>query len=250
MVFGQGFGENRIELRSFTTLNEKWTTLVQRDQRELQKALALRAPFVFKTNLDRTQTEAAGAFWGGQKAQVELPNGFDQALLQSIYSLDSGLSTAFFGSTDRIAYPVIFGIPVVSLVLMATDSGVSNNEAAQLTISWVGAAGMSTVLKHLVKRGRPYTAVSGISPKITYVGARGLSETASFPSGHAALSFAMATSISLLHPRWEVFVPSAFVASSISLSRIWLGVHYPSDVLAGAGLGIGTALLVHTLLAN
>jgi undecaprenyl-diphosphatase len=64
----------------------------------------------------------------------------------------------------------------------------------------------------------------------------------SFPSGHAATSFACATVLSVFVPRWRV--PFFALATLIALSRLYNGVHYPSDVLAGALLGVATALLL------
>ena len=69
----------------------------------------------------------------------------------------------------------------------------------------------------------------------------------SFPSGHAATSFAMATSLSLSFPEWYVIAPSMLWAASVSVSRAWLGVHYPTDIAVGAALGTGIALAVHAL---
>jgi undecaprenyl-diphosphatase len=59
----------------------------------------------------------------------------------------------------------------------------------------------------------------------------------SFPSGHAQAAFGTATYVSLVYPR--LAVPAAVVAVLIGVSRIYLGVHFPIDVLAGALLGIG-----------
>jgi membrane-associated phospholipid phosphatase len=69
----------------------------------------------------------------------------------------------------------------------------------------------------------------------------------SFPSGHASLSAALATSWSLSHPRWYVIGPGALWATGVALSRVHLGVHYPSDILAGIILGVGVAVLVDQL---
>jgi undecaprenyl-diphosphatase len=64
---------------------------------------------------------------------------------------------------------------------------------------------------------------------------------ASFPSGHAATSFAAATVLSLARPRWA---PAFYlVALAIGFSRIYVGVHYPLDILGGAVLGVAIALL-------
>jgi undecaprenyl-diphosphatase len=70
-----------------------------------------------------------------------------------------------------------------------------------------------------------------------------LPHSSSFPSGHAATSFACATALSVLAPR----LAPAFVvlACAIGYSRVYVGVHYPLDVVGGAVLGVlvGTAVL-------
>lgn len=92
------------------------------------------------------------------------------------------------------------------------------------------------VLKNLFSRTRPYIAVEGlhriIEEQIDF----------SFPSGHTACSFAAATVIFLMCPR-KVGVPAMVLAVLISLSRLYVGVHFPTDVIGGALIGIGAALL-------
>ena len=67
---------------------------------------------------------------------------------------------------------------------------------------------------------------------------------ASFPSGHATTAFAAALVLAFWYPRQAgVFMGLAVL---VALSRVVLGVHFPSDVLAGALLGSGVALVVHT----
>jgi undecaprenyl-diphosphatase len=96
------------------------------------------------------------------------------------------------------------------------------------------------LLKDLFDRPRPPVAHSGLDP----VGVVPIS--ASFPSGHAATAFAAAVAVGVLYPRlrWPLFA----LASLVALSRVYLGVHYGSDVLAGSALGVAiglaTALLV------
>ncbi|XJZ25775.1 undecaprenyl-diphosphatase [Bacillota bacterium Lsc_1132] len=71
---------------------------------------------------------------------------------------------------------------------------------------------------------------------------------ASFPSDHAAGAFVIATSIWIWRKRdgWIWLL----LAAAISLSRVWTGVHYPSDVIAGMLIGIVVAFLVHMILTR
>ncbi|MFI0899176.1 phosphatase PAP2 family protein [Streptomyces sp. NPDC020983] len=70
--------------------------------------------------------------------------------------------------------------------------------------------------------------------------------TSSFPSGHSASAAAFAAGAALESPGWGAAV--APVAASVAFSRVYTGVHYPSDVLAGCALGVGAALVVRALL--
>ena len=69
----------------------------------------------------------------------------------------------------------------------------------------------------------------------------------SFPSGHASLAFATATTLALEYKKWYIVVPAYLWAGSIGYSRMYLGKHYPSDVLAGAAVGVGSGYLSHWL---
>lgn len=90
---------------------------------------------------------------------------------------------------------------------------------------------VNVAIKPLVARTRPYELIEGlqllISKQVDY----------SFPSGHSANSLSCAWTIFRLAPRkWGV--PALALAVLISLSRLYVGVHFPTDVLAGAAIGI------------
>jgi undecaprenyl-diphosphatase len=92
-------------------------------------------------------------------------------------------------------------------------------------------------MKYSINRQRPYDAYPTIINPYT------LEKDASFPSGHTSTAFALATSMSIQYKKWYVVVPAFAWAGSVGYSRMYLGEHYPTDVLAGAAIGIGSAYL-------
>lgn len=118
------------------------------------------------------------------------------------------------------------------LVLALADP---SNREAWLICAAVGpvAIGLNYVVKLIAKRPRP--VLEGLPPL------GGAPSSLSFPSAHATSSFAVATAMT----RVDTLGALAFVlALALSLGRPYLGMHYPSDVLAGAVLGIALGLIV------
>jgi membrane-associated phospholipid phosphatase len=94
-------------------------------------------------------------------------------------------------------------------------------------------------LKELVNRQRPDQAYPDVIRTYTYTDGK------SFPSGHTTLAFATATSLALTYKKWYITVPAYAWAAGVGYSRMRLGRHYPSDVAAGALIGVGSAYLSH-----
>ncbi len=110
------------------------------------------------------------------------------------------------------------------------------------SILCIGAANAISIgLKYAVNRTRPYTEYPNDIIQRTETGPY------SFPSGHTTAAFSTATALTLSTKKWWVGVPAYTYASFVAYSRMRLGVHYPSDVLGGIFIGIGTGLLTWQL---
>ena len=103
-------------------------------------------------------------------------------------------------------------------------------------VSYVVATLLANVLKGVFDRPRPPVGHPEIHPLVA------LPDSASMPSGHAAGAFAAVAAVGLVHPRLRW--PLLALAALIALSRVWLGVHYLTDVVAGAALGATIAYAV------
>jgi len=142
------------------------------------------------------------------------------------------------GATSS-AYPVSIGVPA-GIWLVATIQG---NQSLQQKAYAVGSgvilsAGVAELLKLSVNRARPYTTYPQLIHPFD------ASEAGySFPSGHVSLAFANATGLALSFKKWYVTVPAFAWATAVGYSRLYLGEHYPSDVLIGAAVGSGSAFL-------
>jgi membrane-associated phospholipid phosphatase len=111
--------------------------------------------------------------------------------------------------------------------------------AVLAAVSYGVATVLANVLKAAFDRSRPPVDHPEIHPLVD------VPHSASMPSGHAAGAFAAALAVGLVHPRLRW--PLLALAALIALSRVWLGVHYLSDVIAGAALGSAVALAVYGL---
>lgn len=138
----------------------------------------------------------------------------------------------------KTAVPVSLAVPV----LMGGYSIIDKDKELFKDAFYIAFAsgvnlGLTYSLKGLIARPRPYDAYPGMLDVYE------LQDDFSMPSGHTSGAFATATALSLKYPKWYVIAPSFVWAGAVGFSRMHLGVHYPSDVLAGAVLGAGSAWL-------
>jgi undecaprenyl-diphosphatase len=107
--------------------------------------------------------------------------------------------------------------------------------AIAVAITAFAADSASFGVKDLVARARPFEAHPQIHPLYVV-------HSSSFPAGHAATAFAGATVLAYVVPR---AAPLLFlVAALIGFSRVYVGVHYPTDVLGGAAIGVAVGAVV------
>lgn len=137
--------------------------------------------------------------------------------------------------------PLSFAIPAgaVAYAFVKKDDD-SRKHALLITSSLATTAVLSWTMKYAFNRSRPYDK----HPELDNLA---IEKSPSFPSAHTSFSFSLATSVSLAYPQWYVAVPAYVWAGSVAYSRMHLGVHYPSDVLAGALIGAGSTYLSHRL---
>lgn len=133
--------------------------------------------------------------------------------------------------------PVSIGIPAILLTvgLIKKDSLTIQN-AISISGSLVISTLINTTLKYSIRRDRPFVTY----PEIIKRAGAG---SPSFPSGHTSLIFSAATAVTIAYPKWYVATPAFLFAGAVGYSRMYLGVHYPSDVLVGALVGAGSAWL-------
>lgn len=150
------------------------------------------------------------------------------------------LSNPVFDVVMPIVTSEIFvrSILVLAVLIMIWKGGKYGRITALLAVLVVILSDQmsSTVLKPWVGRLRPCKTLDSLNVLVN------CSSGWSFPSGHATNSFAQAVLWSVRYPRLGYFAYP--LAAVIALSRIFVGVHYPLDVLTGAILGSACALVI------
>ena len=100
---------------------------------------------------------------------------------------------------------------------------------------------VNVTLKDLIARPRPFVVNEAITPLITDV-----SPYRSFPSGHSGGSFAAMYALYKWVPK-KIGVPALILAALVALSRLYVGVHYPTDIIAGCIIGFMCSVCAYSL---
>ncbi|MEP6946124.1 MAG: phosphatase PAP2 family protein [Acidobacteriota bacterium] len=160
-------------------------------------------------------------------------NAFDQAVRNGIHSASSPALTSFFIGVSFIGSPVfLITLGVVAVIAFAYLG--KKRGSILIVITMAGEIVLDVGLKGIYARARP-------EPFFNYA----LPQSFSFPSGHALgslcfygiVAWIIATRTTSLAIRWTAPSTAALLILLVGVSRIYLGVHYPTDVLAGFTAG-------------
>ena len=189
-----------------------------------------------------THTESAVLYRGfeGLPQDRDTP---DVTVLRWVNGRTAPVFTHWMSLADASFYPTVYAsVPVWWGVAYTTDL-VSTTEAMAYTAGWLATAGSTILLKRLIGRERPFVSHSDLVIRYTEAELDALGRWASMPSGHSSMSAFTATFLVLKVSNPVIRAGSALWASSVAVSRVWNGVHFPSDTVAGFALGTGLAVL-------
>jgi hypothetical protein len=193
---------------------------------------------------------AAVAFWFFKEQADHVVAGtadpYDTAIMKAVHTIDNpSTHRVMHAVTQMGSHTVISGCAAVTAIALLRNG--RKHDAWTVVISTGGAMAINTILKNVFRRQRPQELARRIK----------LPRSHSFPSGHSLLSAATYPIVAHHLVERHSAAAQAFVHSisvlvvlGVGFSRVYFGVHFPSDVLGGfaAGLGwLGLTSLSHTI---
>ena len=193
---------------------------------------------------------AAAAFWFFKEQAEHVVAGradeLDEKIMGLVHRVDTPAVSSFMRNVTRLGeHSAIIAVALGTAIVMRRSG--RRHDAWTVLINAGGSMALSTAMKAIFQRQRPQELARHIR----------LPKSHSFPSGHALLTaatFPIAVHHFVQRQPTKVQVAAhaatAFIVGSVGFSRIYLGVHFPSDVMAGyaAGFGwLGLTSLSHTM---
>lgn len=158
------------------------------------------------------------------------------------YIINSRLKCRFFDVTMPIITHLGSALFTIGFAIMTLILGRSSkmNFGWNISISLAFSHVLIHFLKRIANRPRPNITLSNVNTFSISL------YDQSFPSGHTTAAFSVAASIAFIFPEIGLF--AIIMAGLVGMSRVYLGVHYPTDVLIGALIGIVSAFYIHQLM--
>ncbi len=159
---------------------------------------------------------------------------WEERLFYDVFNWSGGLRWLFLAVTQ------LGSAGAVAIVTLGSFLIGYRQLAWRLLLSGVSAYLLVIVAKGLINRPRPYALLSSIHERELSVHGLG------FPSGHTAVATAMALTLAFHLPKQWRWIPAVWIAG-VGLSRVYLGVHAPLDIIGGFAIGLVTAATLHFL---
>lgn len=165
-------------------------------------------------------------------------------IFRSINDARSPFLNTVVGASDNLVLPITVGAPVAFAgVGLAQDNSYTFDTGAILGVTDVLAYVLYYPIKNfIVKRKRPYEVLANV-----HTGHLDSADKYSMPSGHTTAAFALATTLTLRYPEPYVYIPAYAWAAFVGYGRMYWGLHFPTDVVAGAVLGTASALAINMI---
>ncbi|MGI6702011.1 MAG: phosphatase PAP2 family protein [Christensenellales bacterium] len=180
---------------------------------------------------------------------------FDHLLMKWIQALGGKDGTAWQKIMDFFFSAVTFMGEELFLLLgiFIIYWGLNKKFGEYLVITLFATIGTNGLLKAIFKRPRPFlndgfSDLRHVKVDNFFVNTTGLSHSYSFPSGHSQLAGSLFTATALYYRKRPLTIIMAVLIVLMMMSRVYLGVHYPTDVIAGGLIGVGVALGMYFLL--
>lgn len=159
---------------------------------------------------------------------------FDCRVVQRLFASNHRrLMTPMMVGLSRSANGYLYILLIAFLFLVDGELGLSAFSRA--FIGFAIELPVYFILKRLIKRPRPFQRMKNIAFVIPPP------DHFSFPSGHTAAAFLMAMILSAVFP--GLLIPSLLWATAVGFSRVYVGVHYPTDIFAGMAMGLLIAVI-------